>query len=113
MGCNHDYNSSTTKTEYGHGWRYCDGTDPYRTVMSYSCGSSRENYFSNPDVSYLDKPTGTASADNVRVLEDNMVAVSKIRKSLTPPPSSSTAPPPAPKNNNSSLHCSGPLAQNL
>ena len=27
MGCNHDYDSSTTKTEYGHGLRYCDGTD--------------------------------------------------------------------------------------
>ena len=56
-----------------------DCPDRYRTVMSYSCGSSRENYFSNPDVSYLDKPTGTASADNVRVLEDNMVKYSKMK----------------------------------
>lgn len=41
--------------------------------MSYSCGSPRANYFSNPDVSYLDKPTGTATEDNARVIEEHKV----------------------------------------
>lgn len=31
------------------------------------------NYFSNPDVEYLDKPTGTGTENNARTIEDNMV----------------------------------------
>ena len=45
----------------------------YRTIMSYSCGTPSANYFSNPDVTYLDKPTGTATEDNARAIRDNMV----------------------------------------
>ena len=41
--------------------------------MSYSCGGPRVNYFSNPDVEYLNKPTGTADEDNARAIEENMV----------------------------------------
>lgn len=41
--------------------------------MSYSCGTPYGNYFSNPDVSYLGRPTGTATEDNARALEDVMV----------------------------------------
>ena len=45
----------------------------YRTLLSYSCGSPRINYFSNPDVEYLNKPTGTTTEDNARAFKDNMV----------------------------------------
>lgn len=31
------------------------------------------NYFSNPDVSYMGLPTGTATANNAKVVRDNMV----------------------------------------
>lgn len=42
--------------------------------MSYPCGSAlRVNYFSNPDVSLYDKPTGQATADCARAIEENMV----------------------------------------
>lgn len=41
--------------------------------MSTSCGSPFVNYFSNPDVTFLNKPTGTATEDNARAIGDNMV----------------------------------------
>lgn len=45
--------------------------------MSYGCPSSssvsRINYFSNPDVSVLNKATGTSTEDNAKTIEDNMV----------------------------------------
>ena len=41
--------------------------------MSYGCGSPYGNYFSNPDVTYLGRPTGTPTEDNARTIEDNMV----------------------------------------
>ncbi|CAB1101779.1 unnamed protein product [Ectocarpus sp. CCAP 1310/34] len=92
MGCYHDKNNSDTQHAYRHGWRYCEGADPYRTIMSYyhnGCGGDptseddpivpRVNYFSNPNVTYLNKSTGTAAADNARCIEDSMVAVSEFR----------------------------------
>ncbi|CAN0149433.1 unnamed protein product, partial [Ectocarpus fasciculatus] len=35
----------------------------YVTIMSYQdgCPAPRANYFANPDVSYLDQPTGTGT----------------------------------------------------
>lgn len=45
----------------------------YRTIMSYSCGTPYIFYFSNPDVSYLGKPTGTATENNARSIRNNMV----------------------------------------
>lgn len=48
-------------------------TSRYRTIMSYSCGSGYGNYFSNPDVSYLGRVTGTATEDNARTIEENKV----------------------------------------
>lgn len=41
--------------------------------MSYSCGPPRVNYFSNPGVIHLNKPTGTPMDNNARVIVDNMV----------------------------------------
>lgn len=46
--------------------------------MSYECEDDdtvpRVNYFSNPDVSYLDKPTGTSTEDNARAVRESMVS---------------------------------------
>lgn len=43
--------------------------------MSYSDGCSvpRVNYFSNPDVTYLNKPTGDAQNNNAQCIRDRMV----------------------------------------
>ena len=48
--------------------------------MSYSCGSPRVNYFSNPDVEYLDKPTGTETENNARAFQDNMVREISLKR---------------------------------
>ena len=80
--CYHDRDNSDAQTEYAHGYRYCDTTDPYRTIMSYPCTNdytvARLNWFSNPNVVLLDKPTGTADNDCARAIEDNMVTINYI-----------------------------------
>eukprot|EP00904_Undaria_pinnatifida_P008030 jgi/Undpi1/4357/HiC_scaffold_17.g07723.m1 len=88
LGCRDD-RSSAVHTEYSHGLRYCDGIAPYRTIMTRAemCAAPVANYFSNPDVTYLAKPTGTPTEDNVRTIEDNMVAVSNYRPIPAPTPS--------------------------
>eukprot|EP00903_Cladosiphon_okamuranus_P015479 g14291.t1 len=85
LGCDHDRDNSSggVNTDYGHGWRYCEGDVQYRTIMSYADGGCEGvpsiNYFSNPDIDYLGIPTGTPTDDNARIIEDNMVAVSNFR----------------------------------
>lgn len=43
--------------------------------MSYTagCTASRANYFANPDVSYLGRPTGTDTEDCARAIDENKV----------------------------------------
>lgn len=54
----------------------------YRTIMSYWCGSNYVNYFSNPDVPFLGKPTGTDTENNAQALRDNMVSRKAFLSSL-------------------------------
>lgn len=54
----------------------------YRTIMSYDCDDvdvPEVPYFSNPDIEYLDLPTGTEEADNARCIRDNMVRFANVR----------------------------------
>lgn len=77
--CRHLYVHTLLGRELTHrlvsscSWRRGDQLVRYGTIMSVSCGSPRVNYFSNPDVIHLNKPTGTPTEDNARVIEDNMV----------------------------------------
>eukprot|EP00752_Nemacystus_decipiens_P010084 g8986.t1 len=93
MGADHDRaNTALAETDYGHGLRYCaeDADVRYRTLMAYPCSYNTQrdeagwsatwiNFFSNPDVDYLDSPTGTSEENNAQILRDNMVAVSNFR----------------------------------
>ncbi|CAM9322195.1 unnamed protein product, partial [Hapterophycus canaliculatus] len=81
LGCGHDRSHSSIQTDYSHGLRYCSGDVRFATIMSYStgCDAPAINHFSNPDISYLGRPTGTATEDNVRRIEETMVAVSNFR----------------------------------
>ncbi|CAM9507519.1 unnamed protein product [Ectocarpus fasciculatus] len=83
MGCRHNRENAGADTEYSHGWQYCTDTDTYRTIMATSpngcTGVPRVNYFSNPDVDFAGKPTGTTTADNARCIEDSMEAVAAFR----------------------------------
>lgn len=53
--------------------------------MSYDddddCYVPRVNYFSSPNVMLYDKPTGGEDADNIRVIELNMVRTQEISTS--------------------------------
>ena len=71
QGCGHDIaNGSCGYSNYAYGWRF-NGNDgnQYRTVMAYAPGA-RIPYFSNPGRTYLGTATGTATADNERVIEE-------------------------------------------
>lgn len=48
----------------------------YTTIMSYvsaDCYVTRVNYFANPDVSYLDQPTGSDTENCARAIQENRV----------------------------------------
>lgn len=53
----------------------------YTTIMSYTagCTATRANYFANPDVSYLDRPTGTETENCARAIEENKVGPPMVR----------------------------------
>eukprot|EP00752_Nemacystus_decipiens_P018442 g16533.t1 len=94
MGCYHDEANNAADNlpnDYSHGLRYCTGDVRFITVMAYYCylnpppGFSWATpvasirYFSNPDVSYMNVPTGTAQANNAKVIRDNMGIISDFR----------------------------------
>ncbi|CAN0243372.1 unnamed protein product [Ascophyllum nodosum] len=97
MGCYHDRENSFTQHSYAHGYRYCSGDLPYRTIMAYSCfddnGNTviREPYFSNPNVTHNDKPTGTTRDDCARRITETMGSIGNYREpglaAATPAPS--------------------------
>lgn len=64
---------SCTEYSYSNGHRFFAGGDGYRTVMAYNNDAgdfSRRPYWSNPNVNFLGTPTGTATRDNARSLND-------------------------------------------
>jgi hypothetical protein len=64
---------------YAHG--YANGSK-WRDIMSYkeSCGGClRIPYFSNPRIMYKGEPTGTAAANNARVILEQAERVSNFR----------------------------------
>ncbi len=71
QGCGHDIaNGGCGYSNYAYGWRFTgnSGTQ-YRTVMAYAPGT-RIPYFSNPDRTFDGVATGTATAENERVIEE-------------------------------------------
>ncbi|CAN0050661.1 unnamed protein product [Pylaiella littoralis] len=83
LGCEHNREHSSSDMEYAHGYRYCSGTT-FTTIMSYTagCTASRANYFANPDVSYLGRPTGTDTEDCARAIDENKEVVSNFRDKI-------------------------------
>jgi peptidyl-Asp metalloendopeptidase len=81
IGARHDraVDANETPVAYAHG--YVNGTK-WRTMMSYNegCGGCpRIPYWSNPRIMYKGEPTGTAAADNARVILEQAERVSKFR----------------------------------
>eukprot|EP00903_Cladosiphon_okamuranus_P011188 g10557.t1 len=84
LGCNHNREHAGEDQDYAHGYRYCSGTAIYTTIMSYTagCTAKRVNYFANPDVSYLDRPTGTETENCARAIEENKEVISNFREDI-------------------------------
>ena len=67
-------------TAYAHGYRFNAGGTVYHDIMSYDPGETIP-YFSNPRLSYLGVPIGTAkSADAARTITLSLPYVAGYRK---------------------------------
>lgn len=93
MGQQHNIEDAGTPPDtgthsYSYGYREATTTGFY-TVMAYRLANSSQfsiNYFGNPSVNYADtgRPTGTATADNVRSLNIAMPLVVQFRTAVVP-----------------------------
>ena len=109
QGCMHDPDNSGRFgiTNYAFGHRICDGTHPFRTIMSYSCPGvnvARIDNYSNPDVMFQSQPTGTtatdctvfgACRDCARAIDETATFVAGFRERIAvtttlPPPTTTT-----------------------
>lgn len=83
MGCGHAVEDGGGGAySYSYGWKFSVGGTAYRTVMAYAPGM-RITYFSNPSVSYLGVPTGTANANNALGLQNSKGTIAQFRSGLT------------------------------
>lgn len=92
LGCDHDRENSAGGGAYSYSRGYQQPTSPnqFRTIMSYNCTSVNcpvINHWSNPDVTYLDKPTGIPShqensADNRLTLNNTGPIATDWRQSV-------------------------------
>lgn len=83
---NPEVDASTSPFAYGHGQR--DDIGGWRTIMAYDCPAScpRIQNFSNPDVNYFGRATGTAAVkNNARVLNETALAVANFRSGGSTP----------------------------
>jgi peptidyl-Asp metalloendopeptidase len=81
LGARHDRFIDDSNVPYAYGHGYVNGTQ-WRDVMSYKLGCGgcpRIPYWSNPRVLYKGQPTGTAAADNARLILELAERVSKFR----------------------------------
>lgn len=79
VGMAHDApNTSYIPYGYGAGWCFGNG---FKDVLTYPspCGGSRAPYYSNPDILMNGTPTGTATANNARVLRERIAVIAGFR----------------------------------
>lgn len=98
LGGAHDRNNSESGGlySYSYGYRFTSTYNTqYRTIMAYAPGD-RINYFSNPNIKYLDTPTGIASginsADNTRTFNNIASKVNAYRSHIHLPPIANAGP---------------------
>ena len=90
MGQAHNTEDTTSAGahSYAYGYREASPTGFY-TVMAYRLADSQQTsarYFSSPNVTYLGRPTGTATADNVRSLNLTMPIIATFRAAVVANP---------------------------
>jgi hypothetical protein len=99
MGCCHDAAhpgscaGGNSLYPYSFGHRFTGDSDDWRTVMAYNDGDgdpipttnyTRIGQFSNPDVSYDNEPTGSATADNAATHDAMRSVTAAYRTAITP-----------------------------
>lgn len=93
MGAHHDRYVARDKGafKYSHGYVHLGLLDAWRTVMAYrnECEDNgvyctRIPYWSNPEVEYLDNPTGIVDlSDNALTLNNTALTVANFRESIS------------------------------
>jgi len=84
VGMAHDLpNAGSCPFGYGCGWCFGNGRKDVLTYPS-PCGGSRAPYYSNPDVLDSGTPTGTATANNARVLRERAAVLANFRPTVNP-----------------------------
>jgi hypothetical protein len=69
---------------FPYSFGYKNPSNLFRTVMAYDCpggGCPRPLHFSNPNVNYLGNPTGTATQNNARSINNVRTTVANFRSS--------------------------------
>lgn len=101
FGLEHDrFVSPSGNPAYPYAFGYLDSFNQFRDVMAYAngCGGcTRIQYFSNPNITYFNRPLGIAyesspstSADNVRALNNAAFTIANWRQSTTYTPATFT-----------------------
>ncbi len=88
MGQAHDVDNSDNPGvhSYSYGYRETFSTGFY-TIMAYAVTGANQTgirYFANPNVTVNGRPTGSATADNVRSMNQVLATVASFRGSTTP-----------------------------
>jgi hypothetical protein len=85
MGAGHGNGDGDGSLPYANGHR--DPTNGFRTIMAYDSGGCcpRIRRFSSETATYLGLPTGSATQDNARVLNETASVVAAFRSSGSPP----------------------------
>ena len=82
QGLHHDPANAGSTPSYAYAYGYQDPAGAFRTVMSYG-GATRVQHFSNPNVAYAGRPTGTSSQNNADALNRNSAIVANFRSAST------------------------------
>jgi fibronectin type 3 domain-containing protein len=89
LGAHHNFQDASGNGYYNYSYGHIVNGS-FRTIMAYlnnnvcTSGCPRINYWSNPNVSYNNQPTGTSSADNARTLNSTRTIAARFRDG--PPP---------------------------
>lgn len=79
FGADHDRTNTPVNPLFSYGYGFVHSGPDFNTIMAY--GNSRINYFSNPDVSYLNIPTGECGkSNNTRVFDESYGMVNIYRE---------------------------------
>ena len=96
MGSHHAPEDGASGALFPYSYAFKDPQHRFRTIMAYSCEGSpcgRIPNFSNPAVPHDGAPTGSATQDNARSINEAGLAVANFRRSQAMP---TAAPPPIP-----------------